>query len=206
MNNTKYKGIYMYKDTINYYDKNAIDFFGSTVSVDFSSNQNKFLSYLEPNMMILDLGCGSGRDTKYFIDKGLRVEAIDGSEELCKLASEFTGIQVKNMMFDQIEDIDKYDGVWACSSILHLPYEELKKVFYKISNALKNKGVFYTSFKYGDFEGIRNGRYFTDMTQEKMNKLLEETNVFVTEQCWITSDVRPGRDEEKWLNIIMRKK
>lgn len=196
----------MYKDTIIYYDKNATDFFESTVSVDLSSNQNKFLSYLKPNMIILDLGCGSGRDTKYFIDKELKVEAIDGSEELCKLASEYTGIQVKNMLFDQIEDIDKYDGVWACSSILHLPYEELKKIFYKVYNALKNKGVFYTSFKYGDFEGIRNGRYFTDMTQEKMNKLLEETNLFETEEYWITSDVRPGRDEEKWLNIIMRKK
>lgn len=193
-------------DTINYYNKNATDFFENTVSVQFSENQDKFLNYLKPGMAILDFGCGSGRDTKYFIEKKYYVRAIDGSEELCNLASDYTGIKVNHMMFEELEDIDQYNGIWACSSILHLPYENLKAVFIKISKALKDEGIFYTSFKYSEFEGIRNGRYFTDMTEEKMNKLLEETNRFEVVEQWITTDVRPGRDEEKWLNIIMRRR
>ena len=196
----------MNKDTINYYNKNASVFFEDTVSVEFYEIQDRFLKYLTPGMDILDFGCGSGRDAKYFINKNYKVDAIDGSEEMCKLASNYTGINVKHMMFEDIEYANKYHGVWACSSILHLPYNNLKSVFIKIARALKDEGVFYTSFKYSNFEGLRNGRYFTDLTEEKLNELLKETNVFDIEELWIKPDVRPGRDDEKWLNIIMRKR
>lgn len=192
--------------TLDYYNKNAKDFISNTISVDFKSTQDKFLSCIDCDAQILDFGCGSGRDTKYFIEKGYQVEAIDGSEELCRLASEYTGIQVKQMLFQELSAIDKYDAVWSCSSILHLPYEELKQVLIKIDKALKNQGILYTSFKYGTFEGERNGRYFTDMTEDTFAELLQEVGSFEIEEQWITSDVRPGRGEEKWLNLLLRKK
>lgn len=192
--------------TLDYYNKNAKDFISNTISVDFKSTQDKFLSCLDFGAHILDFGCGSGRDTKYFIEKGYQVEAIDGSEELCRLASEYTGIQVKHMLFQELSEIDKYDAVWACSSILHLPYQELKQVLIKIGKALNNQGILYTSFKYGIFEGERNGRYFTDMTEETFAELLKEVGSLKVEEQWITSDVRPGRGEEKWLNLLLRKK
>ena len=62
---------------------------------------------------ILDFGCGSGQDTKYFLEKGYRVEATDGSDELCKLASAFTGIEVKEMLFQDLDASGKYKGIWA---------------------------------------------------------------------------------------------
>ena len=126
--------------------------------------QNRFLAKLHKGAFILDFGCGSGRDTKYFLENGFAVEAMDGSGELCKIAREYTGIEVKHMLFQELQKIEKYDAVWACSSILHLPYAELVAVMKKIVLALKEKGVFYTSFKYGSFEGMRNGRYFIDLT------------------------------------------
>ena len=99
-----------------------------------------------------------------------------------------------------------YDGIWACSSILHVPTSELKSVILKMSEALKKKGIIYTSFKYGTFEGERNGRYFTDMTEETFALLIRDIRELEIEELWITSDVRPGRGEEKWLNLILRKK
>ena len=93
------------------------------------------------------------------------MEAIDGSEELCKIASEYTGISVKQMMFHELSGVEKYDGIWACASILHLEKGDLPDVLQKMANALKTGGVIYTSFKYGDFEGERNGRYFTYLTE-----------------------------------------
>lgn len=192
-------------DTLSYYNENAAEFFEGTVNVEFSLTQNKFLEYLDSGATILDLGCGSGRDTKYFLERNYNVEAIDGSAELCRLASDFAGIEVKNLVFDEFEEEDRYDGIWACSSILHISLDELKYIFIKIAHALRDKGIFYTSFKFGQFEGIRNGRYFTDMTEDRMNQLLDETNVFQNVEHWITKDVRPGR-EEIWLNIILRKK
>ena len=196
----------MNNKTINYYNKYTKSFIQTTRSVDFTNIQNKFLSYLPSGAFILDFGCGSGRDTKYFLKRNYNVSAIDGSEEICKEASKYTGIKVKQMLFEELNDQNIYDGIWACSSILHLAYRELEDVFIKMARALTSHGILYTSFKYGTAEGERNGRYFTDMTEEKMDKLLKDVNLFDILEMWVTSDVRPGRAEEKWLNMILRKK
>lgn len=191
--------------TITFYNENVKTFIGTYLNIDCSPIQNIFLGKLHKESFILDFGCGSGRDTKYFMDQGHTVEAVDGSIEMCKLASEYTGIEVKNMYFQDLQEVDKYDAIWACSSILHLPYPELVDVMKKMSIALKEKGFIYTSFKYGTYEGVRNSRYFTDMTEESTEKLLQEIPELQIDECWITSDVRPGRGEEKWLNLILQK-
>lgn len=193
-------------ETLAYYNANAQIFLETTVNVDFSATQSKFLDKLHKGAFILDFGCGSGRDTKYFLDRGYMVEAIDGSEELCKFASKHTGIEVKHMLFQDLQEVEKYDAIWACSSILHLPYTELVDVMKKMIIALKDNGLLYTSFKYGTFEGVRNGRYFIDMTEDNLEKLLQDVGDLEIEETWVTSDVRPGRGEEKWLNLFLRKK
>lgn len=192
-------------ETLNYYNQNADQFAFSTVSVDFSETQNRFLDKLNKGAYILDFGCGSGRDTKYFLDRGYKVDAIDGSEELCRLASEYAGIQVKQMFFEELDEQDKYDGIWACSSILHLSKEALMPVLKKMTLALKDEGIIYTSFKYGDYEGDRNGRYFTDFTLEMFEEFIKGISELEIKDNWITGDVRPGRGEEKWLNLILQK-
>ena len=191
--------------TIEYYNQNADMFAQGTRLVDFTVVQERFDKMLPAGSRILDFGCGSGRDTKYFLEKGYRVEATDGSAELCKLASAFAGIEVKEMLFQDLDVSGKYEGIWACSSILHLSKRELLPVIRKMCDALKDNGVIYTSFKYGDFEGERNGRYFTDFTEDTFDKFIKVIPELTIEEEWITSDVRPGRGEEKWLNLILRK-
>ena len=172
----------MRNKTIDYYNQNAETFVHGTVSVDFKEVQDKFLRLLA-GKRVLDFGC----------------------EELCKSASAYTGIQVKHMLFQNLDEVDCYDGIWACSSILHLPKDELKIVIKKMSRALKAKGIIYTSFKYGNFEGERNGRFFTDFTLEMFKEFIKDVKDIVIEEYWITGDVRPGREEEKWLNLVLRK-
>ena len=92
--------------TLDYYNKNAKKFITGTISIDFGIVQNRFLDKLHPGAEILDYGCGSGRDTKYFLEQGCKVTAIDGSQELCKLASEYTGIPVKHMLFQDLDEKD----------------------------------------------------------------------------------------------------
>lgn len=195
-----------YNNTLVYYDNNADEFYKSTVNVEFGSIQEHFLGKLEDGSYILDFGCGTGRDTKYFLEQGYNVDAIDGSVELCRMASEYTGIEVKNMFFQELAEVDKYDGIWACSSILHLSMDELTDVTRKMVVALKEHGIIYTSFKYGTFSGERNGRFFTDMTEDTFAELLSKIESLKVEEQWTTSDVRPGRGEEKWLNLILRKR
>ena len=192
-------------NTINYYNENAKKFIDGTVSVDFRSIQDTFLELLPENAKILDFGCGSGRDTKYFLEHGCRVVAMDGSLELCKAASEYTGITVKHMLFQELNEKEIYDGIWACASILHVKSEELPEIIRKMSLATIANGIIYLSFKYGDFEGERNGRYFTDMTDESMAELLVGFPELRVEKQWITGDVRDGRGDERWLNMILRK-
>lgn len=192
-------------NTLGYYNKNSVDFVHSTRDVDFREIQDKFLGLIAPKSLILDFGCGSGRDTKYFLSKGYIVEAWDGSIELCKAASEFTQIDVKNKLFQDLSASSLYDGIWACSSILHLPLNDLILVMKKIESALKNTGVLYTSFKYGDYSGERNGRYFTDMTEDRFDEILQHCPSLHIIEIWQTGDVRQERENEKWLNILLRK-
>lgn len=194
----------MKNKTLDYYNQNVTTFIADTISVDLKDTQNKFINAL-PGDKILDLGCGSGRDTKYFLEIGLKVTAVDGSEELCKRASDYLGIPVYHMLFQELDLEDEYNGIWACSSILHLPKDELRTVFYKMVTALKSSGVIYTSFKYGEFEGERNGRYFTDFTIELFCEFIKNIPDLKIEEQWITEDVRPGRRDEKWLNLLLRK-
>ncbi|MCI8482957.1 MAG: class I SAM-dependent methyltransferase [Lachnospiraceae bacterium] len=192
--------------TIAYYDQHASEFAKSTVDVDFKEMQERFLEKIPLKAHILDFGCGSGRDTRYFMERGYQVTPVDGSKELCQKAECYTGVPVRHMLFQELEEQETYDGIWACASILHLSGQELLEVMPRMAAALKEKGIVYTSFKYGNFEGMRNGRYFLDMTEEKWTEMVQKTGAFKLEEYWITSDVRPGRGEERWLNIILRKK
>ena len=191
--------------TIDYYNLNAESFIENTQNVDMHLAQDRFLQLLNETASILDFGCGSGRDTKLFLEKGYHVTATDGSAEICRLASEFTGIEVKHLLFQELDEVNSYDGIWACSSILHLPKNELLSVIRKMCVALKESGIIYTSFKYGDFEGERNGRHFTDFTEDSFQDFIKEVPEIMIVDNWITGDVRPGRGEEKWLNLILQK-
>ena len=192
--------------TLEFYNHNADRFIDNTASVDMRVTQDRFLSRMKSGGTILDFGCGSGRDAEYFIKSGYRVDAVDGSAEIVRKTAERTGLPVKRMLFRDLSAMDQYDGIWACASILHLPREELKSVIRKMSEAIHREGVIYASFKYGTFEGWRNGRFFTDFTEESFRTFLQDIYELEITECWITADVRPDRNDEKWLNLLLRKR
>ena len=192
-------------ETINYYDKNVNTFFEATVSADMSEQYNFFEKYLYKGAALLDCGCGSGRDTKYFLEKGYDVIAIDGSKELCMKSSKLTGIDIKHMFFQDINFDKRFDGIWACASLLHLSKEDLIEGINKLKLAMTSRGVLYISYKYGEFCGLRNGRYFLDLTEGVLNKIIGIVGGLKVKETYISVDVRPGRENEKWLNAIITK-
>lgn len=191
-------------ETIDYYNKQAEQFIAATFRVDMETLYQPFLDNLPNNAHILDLGCGSGRDTLAFIKKGYNVNAIDYSEALVNKTSELTGINIRHQSFYELDDIDQYDGVWACASLLHCERNRLPDVLKRILNALRRGGVCYMSFKYGSTDREKDGRSFTDLNEVQSKDLLEQfSNVELLKQ-WVTVDRRPDRDEE-WLNILWKK-
>lgn len=193
----------MNNKTLTFYNEHTQDFVEGTVTVDFHEVQDRFLQYVKEGSYLLDFGCGSGRDTKYFLDKGYRVDAIDGSIELCKYASALTGIEVKQMFFEDFDVVDGYDAIWASASLLHCQYDALEGMFDRIYKALKDKGIFFSSFKYGDYQGYRNERYFTDLDEEEFMKFIDGKFEIVDQ--WISEDARKDV-KQLWLNSIVRKK
>ena len=191
--------------TIEYYNNEADRFFESTVSVDFSKIQEQFLKYVKPGGRILDLGCGSGRDSRAFLERGYEVVAVDGSRELAKIAGAYIGQEVIVADFREFEPEGTFDGIWACASLLHLPKGEIAAVMRQMAAHLAEGGCFYASFKYGEFQGERNGRHFTDMTDESFKVLLREAPGLIIEELFTSGDVRANRESEKWLNVLMRK-
>ena len=193
--------------TIQYYEEHAEEFAANTLGADMASIRSRFLAYLSTGCRILDFGCGTGRDAKAFLDLGYEVTAIDGSEALCQIARSLTGLPVQCLDFRCFTPVEGegYEGVWACASLLHLQKDELLPVMKVLSQALIPGGAFYVSFKYGTFEGERNGRHFTDFTPEDFSEFLKSIPELSVAEYWVTGDVRPGRGDERWLNIVLQR-
>lgn len=191
--------------TLDYYERNAKAFYEGTVKVNMTTLYTPFLSYMPSYAKILDAGCGSGRDTLYFSQNGFKVTAFDYSPTLVELASKLTGQKILNLSFQNINFVDEFDGIWACSSLLHVPKAELHDVVSRLSHALKINGVLYTSFKYGFSEKIWNGRYFSNFDEPGFDEFLKKHPEFKMIRYWKTIDLRPGRESEEWLNLLIRK-
>ena len=189
--------------TLQFYEENTQDFVSRTLTADMGEAQQRFLFYIAPGAQILDLGCGAGRDSISFQEHGYHVEAVDGSPALCAVASKLLGKPVRQLLFEDLDYKNAFDAVWASASLLHVPSASMTSILKKIWAALKPQGVFYSSVKRGDFEGERNGRYFTDYTEDRLCGLLTDCGFLILDQ-WTNEDVRPERSEF-FVNVIARK-
>ncbi|EAW26072.1 tellurite resistance protein-related protein [Alteromonadales bacterium TW-7] len=190
--------------TLTYYNNNAQIFSDSTLNVDMSALYAEFLPHVKQHGHILDAGCGSARDAAYFKNQGFTVSAFDASPALAKLASNYLQQPVEIKTFQELECVNKYDGIWCCASLLHVPKAELPQVFLKLQKALKPDGVLYVSFKYGTQERVHNGREFTDLNESALTALINSHTKLKIIKQWQTVDQRPGRESQVWLNALIK--
>lgn len=191
----------MIDKNVDYYNRNADSFFEGSINADMSGVRACFLSYVPAGGRILDAGCGSGRDSKVFMEAGYDVVSFDASEEMCKRASEYIGREVKNMRFEEMSFANEFDGIWACASLLHVAFEKLPEIVKKLHEALRTNGAVYASFKYGEGTKIRGDRVFSDFTEESVIPLFENAGFKIVSNV-VGTDSRPGREDEKWVNVI----
>jgi SAM-dependent methyltransferase len=188
-----------------FYQQNAESFFGDTMEVDMKPLYRRFLPQLPDQAHILDAGCGSGRDAIAFANLGHQVTAFDASPALIALAETQLGQPVHCLRFQDITWQEQFDGIWACSSLLHVPAAELPDVMQRLCNALKPGGILYASFKYGSCEREHQGRRFTDLDEPGLAELLRQIPELEEVETWTSGDLRPGREAERWLNTLLHK-
>jgi len=189
--------------SIDYYDENSRAFVVDTAQVNMGQLYESFLSCIPEGGRILDLGCGSGRDTKYFMDQSYEVVAIDASEKMVEATKRLANANVLQLRFDQINFENEFDGIWACASLLHVPETALKNILELCLQALRPTGVIYASFKYGNAQRFERGRLFTDFNEEKLSGLVATLRSNLKLSHWVTQDTRPDRNNEKWINAII---
>ena len=192
----------MENKTLDWYRDNLELFVSHTGNVDMSPQYNAFMELVPEGGRVMDLGCGAGGASLCFTRAGYRVLAVDGCRELCEYTRQRVGCETRCMLFDELDYTDEFDGIWACASLLHVPKAELPGILRRIRRALKKGGVFYASFKYGDTEREKNGRRFSDYTEDTLRALLEEAGGFSVKTVWVTNDARPERAEERWANAL----
>jgi len=145
-------------DTISFYDREAIPYSNSSQR---SRHLGAFIAALGPGAKVLELGCGAGRDAEALLAAGIEVTASDASSKLAAIASARIGRPVRIMRFDELADIDAFDGVWANACLLHAPIGSLAGVLGLVRASLRMGGIFFASFKAGEGEGRdRLGRYY----------------------------------------------
>ena len=195
----------MPNSNITYYDRTAGEYADSAASVDMSHLYGPFLAMVPAGGRILDAGCGAGRDAKVFSDRGYEVDAFDASAGMAEVASELLGKPVAVMRFQDVGCRDRYDGVWACASLLHIPEAELTDAIERLAVAIKPGGVLYASFKYGSGERADGDRVFTDMSERRLREIVDGTGLLAVVKIWETTDSRWGKEAERWVNCLARR-
>jgi superfamily II DNA or RNA helicase/HKD family nuclease len=191
-------------DSSDYYTRNAPQYFMDTAHVDMTAFYEEFLSTIPQGGLLMDAGCGSGRDTKEFLSRGYRVVAFDASPEIANLAAQHTNHPVSVRTLLEVNEEASYDGIWACASLLHVPETALSDAFFRLWRSLKPDGVMYVSFKLGNGERNDGNRHFTDATEPRLRSWLHGLAEVDSIHCWTTDDQRPGRSEQ-WLNALVRR-
>lgn len=192
-------------DSIDYYERYANVYYENTVDIDMHEVLDHFLEFLPENADVLDLGCGSGRDSLYMDEAGCYVTLMDGSKEMCELAEINTDKEVLHMTFDEMEFDEVFDGIWACASLLHVEEKDIDRIMGKVIQALKPGGILYASFCNGDTQEYRNHRLFHDYTKETLYRMLKRQKGIKVVEIWITEDERDSHPETEWVNTIVRK-
>ncbi len=195
----------MTDESIEYYNRNADRYIHDTVEADMGAHYPRFERHLPPGGRVLDAGCGSGRDSLHFLRQGYQVEAFDASREMVRRCADLTGLPVRLARFEDVAYDEPFDGIWACASLLHVRKPEMAAVLGRLASLLTDGGVFFLSYKYGDQDYTKEGRTFTCYTEASFADLLRHIPALSLLDLYITGDVRPGREHERWLSVIVGK-
>lgn len=200
------------KGTLNYYDENAVEFVCQTLSIDMHDLYELFINQLpqRDTQCILDVGCGSGRDANYFAKQDYNVTAIDASAELIQwarqhhMSSRITWVHLDFSSIEKQAWENKFTGIWACASLLHVSFLELPFVIKSLLKTLTDDGVMYLSFKYGERERVDEERFFCDMNEARWATIVAKIPQVIECDILLSADKRADC-KDAWFNVMIKR-
>ncbi len=146
------------KETKSYYnaiaDQSFMEWFNNPALL---STLTLFISHLPSSPIVLDIGCGTGGESKRLSSLGAKVIGIDFSDESIKLAKanipdvQFILMDILDMKFQP----QYFDGVIEAGVLFHFTKEEQDIILGKVLSYLKANGRFLSYYPQGDFEGMQ---------------------------------------------------
>jgi SAM-dependent methyltransferase len=192
-------------ETLNFYGREAERYCQRT-GFSPSAGLPRFLARLKSGASILELGCGSGRDTLEMLRQGYNVTPTDGSPEMALQAENRLQHPVLVLEFGEIEGEARFDAVWACACLLHVPLSGLGEVLSRIYAVLNSPGVLFASFKEGDGEGRdRLGRYYNYPSLATLREIFEQAAPWVSLEIECGSGTGYDGASITWLNCTAGK-
>jgi SAM-dependent methyltransferase len=188
--------------TIEWYERNAKRYCAETVGIDLEDARRRFMSNVSPGGRLLDIGCGSGRDSMHFRQLGFEVDSRDASPAVAAEALRATGTAVRVQDIMSIEDEERFDGIWACASLLHLNPQQFETATAKLFRALRPQGVLFLSVKEGSGSATVDGRRFQYWMPDACIRSLDRTHPIELIDCWRAPDAT--RPNTKWINVLVR--
>lgn len=193
--------------TLDHYNSGAESFWQGTRDHDVSQNVAALLRHLPESgpHMVLDFGCGPGRDLVAFRDLGHLAVGLDGAEKFVEMAREYSGCEVLHQDFLALAlPGDRFDGVFANASLFHVPSQELPRVLRELWSCLKPGGALFSSIPHGPGrEGWNRDRYCCYLDLEECRKYMTSAG-FIELEHYYRPEGKP-RDQQPWLASVWRK-
>ncbi len=166
---------------------------------------DRFMAALPPGGAVLELGCGAGQDGEVMISRGFDVTMTDGTPDIAYAAATRLGRPVSTLLFEDLDEIEAFDGVWANACLLHVPRSALPRALSNVHAALKAGGFFYASFKAGVSEGRDPlGRYYNYPSQRWLTAVYDALNWDVLSMSTTEGGGYDGTPTQ-WLHVMATK-
>ncbi len=186
-----------------WYSTHAAAFCARTFVIDMEDARARFLRHVPAGGHILDVGCGSGRDSKRFAELGYAVDARDRSREIADEAARRTGLAVRAEDVLEMDDRDAFDGIWASAMLIHLDDAQFDEALRRLARALRPGGALYISLKESERVDVADGRTFRFRSPEEASRSIRAIGMLRLVEEWSAVDGPPK--ETRWFNAISRR-